>query len=132
MTLPLTPSPVEGEKTALLICDLRPEWNWRPYVTFWRPNNANYAYPLVWAGDYTEAEVIAGGDYYTTIEDGQLIRFPVERRIVEAMATAPEPGHIDNDTGPVVRQTPENCEALRSAAFIHARAEGRAARKDGA
>lgn len=100
-----------------LICDLRTEWNWRPYVTFWRPNNANYAYPLVWSGDYTEDEVMKGGSYYTTIESGILIRFPVLRSLVEPMAVAPEPGHIDGDTGPVVRQNPETCAKLRELAY---------------
>lgn len=100
-----------------LICDLRPEWNWRPYVTFWRPKNANYSYPLVWSGDYTEAEVIKGGSYYTTVEDGVLIRFPILRTSVEPMAVAPEHGHIDGDTGPVVWQSPENCTRLRELAY---------------
>ncbi|HEV7319439.1 MAG TPA: hypothetical protein VGO04_12625 [Ensifer sp.] len=101
----------------LLICDLRPEWNWRPYVTFWRPNNANYAYPLAWAGDYTEAEVMAAGSYYTIFEGGSLIRFPILRSLVEPLAVAPEPGHIDGDAGPVVRQNPINCEMLRELAY---------------
>ncbi|KAA0684567.1 hypothetical protein DTW90_36115 [Neorhizobium sp. P12A] len=100
-----------------LICDLRPEWNWRPYVTFWRPNNANYAYPLVWSGDYTEAEVMKGGSYYTTVESGILIRFPVLRSLVEPMAVAPDRGHIDGDTGPVVLNNPENCAKLRELAY---------------
>lgn len=101
-----------------LICDLRAEWSWRPYVTFWRPNNANYAYPLSWAGDYTESQVIEGGRYYTTKEGGRsLIRFAVERRIAEAMATAPQRGHIDGDTGPVVLNTADNRRKLRAAAF---------------
>jgi hypothetical protein len=100
-----------------LICDLRPEWNWRPYVTFWRPNNANYAYPLVWAGDYTEAEVMKGGDYYTTVEDGVLIRFPVLRSLVEPIAVSPERGHIDGDTGPVVLNNPGMCQTLRALAY---------------
>lgn len=103
-----------------LICDLRPEWNWRPYVTFWRPNNANYAYPLVWSGDYTEAEVMAGGSYYTTVEDGKLVRFPVLRSIVEPMAVTPEPGHIDGNTGPVVRNTARMRAKLRKLAYAPA------------
>ncbi len=100
-----------------LICDLRPEWSWRPYVTFWRPNNANYAYPLAWSGDYTAEQVMKGGSYYTTVEGGVLIRFPVLRSLVEPMAVAPERGQIDGDTGPVVRQTPENCVRLRDLAY---------------
>lgn len=100
-----------------LICDLRTEWNWRPYVTFWRPNNANYAYPLVWAGDYTEADVMQGGSYYTTVESGSLIRFPILRSHVEPMARAPEPGHIDGDTGPVIRNDSRTRAKLRKLAY---------------
>ena len=103
-----------------LICDLRPDWNWRPYVTFWRPNNANYAYPLVWSGDYSEAEVMKGGSYYTTVEDGELIRFPILRSLVEPMAVEPERGHIDGDTGPVVWNTPETRDQLRKLAYERA------------
>lgn len=111
----------------LLICDLRKEWNGRPYVTFWRPNDANYAYPLVWAGDYTEQQALEGGSYYTTFEDGILVRFPISRSVVEALAVQPKPGIIDGDTGPVVRNTRTMRNKLRSLAFAPAvsRAEGR-------
>ncbi|KQV31100.1 hypothetical protein [Rhizobium sp. Root1204] len=100
-----------------LICDLRVEWNRRPYVTFWRPNNANYAYPLVWAGDYTEADVMKGGGYYTTVELGSLIRFPILRSLVEPMAVAPEPGRIDGNTGPVIRNDSRMRAKLRKLAY---------------
>ncbi|MBX5021181.1 hypothetical protein [Rhizobium lentis] len=103
-----------------LICDLRPEWSWRPYVTFWRPNNGNYAYPLVWAGDYAEDEVMKGGSYYTTVEGRILIRFPILRSLVEPMAVAPDRGLIDGDTGPVVRNNPGNCAKLRELAYRQA------------
>lgn len=103
-----------------LICDLRPEWNWRPYVSFWRPKNANYAYPLVWAGDYTEDEVMAAGRYYTTVEDGKLIRFPILRSVVEPMAIAPDRGHIDGDTGPVIRNDARTRAKLRKLAYAAA------------
>lgn len=112
----------ENENTTgpFLICDLRPEWNRRPYVSFWRPKNANYAYPLVWAGDYTEAEVMAGGSYYTTFEDGKLIRFPILRSLVEPLAVPPAPGRIDGDTGPVIVNTIGMQEKLRSVAYERA------------
>lgn len=113
MSEPAAPGP-------FLICDLRTEWNWRPYVTFWRPNNINYAYPLVWSGDYTEAEVMAGGSYYMTVEDGKLIRFPILRSLVEPMAVAPEPGHIDGNTGPVICNTARMRAKLRKFAFAPA------------
>lgn len=107
----------ENSPGPFLICDLRTEWNWRPYVTFWRPNNANYAYPLVWAGDYTEADVMQGGSYYTTVESGSLIRCPILRSLVEPMARAPEPGQIDGDTGPVIRNDSRTRAKLRKLAY---------------
>lgn len=107
----------ENNQGPFLICDLRKEWNSRPYVTFWRPNNANYAYPLVWAGDYTEQDALEGGAYYTTIEDGALIRFPISRALVEPMAVEPNPGVIDGDTGPVIRNTPTMRAKLRALAY---------------
>lgn len=102
-----------------LICDLRPDWNGRPYVTFWRPKNANYAYPLSWAGDYTEAEVLAQHGYYTTHDErGLLIRFPIERVLVEPMAKPPAPGIIDGDAGPVVENTAAMRRKLRKLALL--------------
>lgn len=103
-----------------LICDLRPEWASKPYVTFWRPKNANYAYPLSWAGDYTEAEVIDGGSYYTTYEAGHLIRFPIERSAVEPLAVDPAAGVIDGDAGPVVRNNLTLRRKLRKLAYAPA------------
>lgn len=101
-----------------VICDLRKEWSWRPYVTFWRPNNANYAYPLSWAGDYTKAEVDAQAVYYTEKEGRSLVRFAVPRAVAERLSESPAPGIIDGDTGPVVVQNPENLRKLRVAAYI--------------
>lgn len=101
-----------------LICDLRTEWDWRPYITFWRPNNANYAYPLSWAGDYTKATVDANAGYYTERDGRSLLRFAVPREVAESIAEAPEPGRIDGDTGPVVRNTGDNRRVLRKAAYV--------------
>lgn len=113
-----------------LICDLRPGWSSHPYVTFWRPKNANYAYPLSWAGDYTEAEVMEGGGYYAVYEAGHLIRFPVERSAVEPLAVDPAVGIIDGDSGPVIRNTAALRQELRKLAYAPAlaaiaKAEGR-------
>lgn len=105
------------ERGPFLICDLRPEWNSRPYVTFWRAKNANYAYPLIWAGDYTEGAVVTGGGYYRTLENDRLIRFPIERALVETLAVPPEPGIIDGDAGPVVPNTAAIRRKLRKLAF---------------
>ncbi|WP_313194646.1 hypothetical protein [Shinella zoogloeoides] len=103
-----------------VICDLRKEWSWRPYVTFWRPKNSNYAYPLSWAGDYTKAEVDAQAAYYTEKEGRSLVRFAIPRSVAERLSEAPAPGIIDGDAGPVVVQTPENLRKLRAAAYIPA------------
>jgi hypothetical protein len=108
------------EAGPFLICDLRPDWNWRPYVTFWRPNNANYAYPLAWAGDYTEADVMAAGHYHTTFEGDLLIRFPVLRSLIEAIAIDPKPGVIDGNVGPVIRNTIPLRRKLREIAYAPA------------
>lgn len=101
-----------------LICDLRPEWNSRPYVSFWRSNNAGYAYPLAWAGDYTEAEVATVGRYYTEWERGVLVRFPLARAIAEPLAGAPGRGRIDGDAGPVIVNTPDMRRHLRRFAHL--------------
>lgn len=103
---------------AYLICDLRKDWNWRPYVTFWRPNNSNYAYPLSWSGDYSKETVDEGANYYTEKDGRSFIRFAVPREVAEKIAENPRPGDIDGDTGPVVRNTDENRRILRKAAYI--------------
>jgi hypothetical protein len=102
----------------LLICDLRPEWRGKPFITFWRPKNSNYAWPLSWAGDYTPEEVTKGGGYYTKRSGRFLIRFAVPRSVAEAISVPAPPRTIDGDAGPVVQNTPENRRALRRAAFI--------------
>lgn len=99
------------------IVDLRPKWRGLWAVTFWRPDNAGYAYPLSWAGKYTRQQVIAGGDYYTTRSGRFLIRFAVPCQVAEAMAVAPPPGQIDGDAGPIVFNTSENRANLRQAAL---------------
>lgn len=101
-----------------VICDLRPEWRRMPYVTFWRPDDAGYAYPLSWAGDYSEGRVREGRSYYTARKGRSLIRFAVLREVAERYSHAPTPGMIDGDAGPVVGNTPENRKALRSAALV--------------
>ncbi len=99
------------------IADLRPKWRGKWAVTFWRPDNAGYAYPLSWAGKYTRQQVLSGGDYYTTKSGRHLIRFAVPCHAAEALAVAPPPGQIDNDAGPVVFNTPDNRATLRRAAL---------------
>lgn len=106
-----------------LICDLRAEWKGKPYITFWRPNNANYAYPLSWAGDYSKATVDAQPRYYTAKDGRTLSRFAVSRIVAESMAEAPEPGRIDGDAGPVVKNSGVNRRNLRKAAYVPAALE---------
>lgn len=105
---------------SFLICDLREEWKWRPYITFWRPNNANYAYPLSWSGDYPRATVDENAHYYTEKRGRVLIRFAVPRDVAEGISEAPDPGAIDGDAGPVVRNTSINQQLLRKAAYVPA------------
>lgn len=101
----------------LLICDLRPEWRGKPFITFWRPDDAGYAWPLSWAGDYRPEQVANGGSYYTKFKGRSLIRFAVPRAMAESIAIAPPPGKIDSDAGPVVLNTPYHRRKLRNAAF---------------
>jgi hypothetical protein len=99
------------------IADMRPEWRTKPYVTFWRPKNAGYAFPLSWSGRYSEETVISGGDYYTERNGRSLIRFAVPIEAVDGLATSPRPGDIDGDAGPVVVNNDFNRRRLRKAAF---------------
>jgi hypothetical protein len=100
------------------IADMRPEWRGKPYITFWRPKDAGYAFPLPWSGRYAAETVIAGGSYYTLREGRSLIRFAVPVEAVERIATAPKPRDIDGDVGPVVANNGANRRALRAAAFL--------------
>lgn len=95
------------------IVDLRAAWSRRPYITLWRPNFANYAYPLCWAGRYDRKTVVDEGDYltrrrYSPRHDrycGAWERFAVACGVVESIAIKPKPGMIDGDAGPVVPNT---------------------------
>ena len=109
------------------ICDLRQSWAKQWAVTFWRPDNAGYAYPLSWAGKYDKLAIENGGDYYFEREAGKMTRFPVPCDIADALATPSPPGKIDGDAGPVVLNTPKNRAALRKAGralILQAEAKG--------
>lgn len=102
------------------VVDLRPEMM-RKYVTFWRPNDAGYAWPLPWAGKYDKARIDADGSYYCNTNGGKnLVRFPVPCEIVESLAGGrmPDPGDVDGDVGPVLRNSLKVRRKLRSAAYI--------------
>lgn len=96
------------------ICDLRKKWARRPYISFWRPNNAGYAYPLPWAGRYTAADISESPSYYTRPRGAEDERFPVPCDEVDKLATAPRPGDVDGDIGPVVLNRKRLREALRA------------------
>ena len=68
------------------------------YITFWRPDDCGYAWPLSWAGRYPKAVVMQHPSYYNS--GYSTIAVPCE--LVDALAVPPEPGHIDGDAGPVV------------------------------
>lgn len=103
--------------TEFYICDLRKDWRRHRYITFWRPANANYAWPLSWAGKYDQATVDVHGSYYCVQEGRTFIRFPVPTAIVEALGVQPQAGDIDGNTGPVVLNTKQNRAILRAALY---------------
>jgi len=111
-----TGSPTDPE---YYIVDVRKEWRHQPYITFWRPNNCNYAYPLAWAGRYTKATVDAQPWYYcNTNGSAWLKRFPVPCEIVERYGVDPRPGIIDGNVGPVLPNTQKMRRKLRRYAYI--------------
>lgn len=112
----------EGQE--FFIVDIRREWRRQKYITFWRPNNAGYAYPLTWAGRYTKETVDAEGHYYCNTNGSRsLLRFPVPCEVVEAMSlTPPDAGDIDGDAGPVLKNSEKVRRKLRRHAYIPPRA----------
>ena len=69
-------------------------------------------WPLPWAGTWPEAAVMEGA---AELNDG-VEAAAVPKEAVHALATAPPPGKIDGDAGPVVRNTAANRQALVLAA----------------
>lgn len=84
------------------------------YISFWRPDDKGYAWPLSWAGRYGEEAVRDSEQYYS---DG-VATLAVPCDLVEAIAMAPRPGDIDGNVGPVVLNIPENWAYLRQHALI--------------
>lgn len=74
------------------------------YITVWRPNDCGYAWPLSWAGKYTEDRIKEHTDYY----HNGYASFAVPCEVLDAMAVTTIPGTVDNDAGPVVMNTREN------------------------
>lgn len=78
------------------------------YITFWRPEDKGYAWPLSWSGKYNEEQVAEGRAWYHNGEDS--IAVPVQ--VVEKLGVPPKPGMVDNDVGPVVLNTRDNWNTL--------------------
>jgi hypothetical protein len=78
------------------------------YITFWRPDDSGYAYPLSWSGKYSESRVMANPGYYNNGHS----TIAVPCLVVEPLGEAPERGQIDNDAGPVVRNIAEHWKVL--------------------
>ena len=111
----------DGCEDEFYIVDVREGFKRNPYITLWRPNNANYAYPLPWAGRYTRSQIEEAAGYYHKKRHGHertLDRYPVPCAVVERFAVAPAKGLIDGDAGPVLPNTPGVRNALRRARMI--------------
>lgn len=78
------------------------------YITFWRPDNAGYAWPLSWAGKYTAEQVLAEQDYY----NNGTCKIAVPCDLVDALGIPTAPGMVDNDAGPVVLNNRTNWRCL--------------------
>lgn len=78
------------------------------YITFWRPDDAGYSYPLSWSGRYSEVNVRGNPGYYNN--GHSTIAVPCS--VVDPLGEDPERGQIDNDAGPVVRNIAEHWKVL--------------------
>jgi hypothetical protein len=104
------------------ICDLRLDWKRHKYVTFWRPNNANYAWPLEWSGIYDRATIEEHGSYYYGAWDSERERFPVPIALARHLAT---PTIIDGKAVVCVKNSKRNRELLRASRYVPAAAAQR-------
>ena len=105
--------------TEFYIIDLRPEWNWRPYVTLWNPKNAGYCYSIPWAGRYSQEQVNEQRSYYLKRGPRCYFRFPVPCDAISHLLVDPEPGIIDGNVGPVLRNDGKTRNALRRLKYIY-------------
>lgn len=96
------------------VVDLRREFGGK-YITFWRPRNSNYAYPLEWSGRYLLGELRPG--YHQLKEGGRFIRFAVPCGVVEGMVCTSIIGEIDGGVYSVVENTDRNRRLLRKNRF---------------
>lgn len=100
------------------ICDMRRKWLYKPYVSFWRPDDAGYAYALSWAGKYTLERVASNPVYYFSQYSRTFTRFPILCSEVDKFAAAPRPGTIDGDAGPVIWMNKDMRAALRAMRLV--------------
>lgn len=104
------------------ICDMRREWLYKPYVSFWRPKDAGYAFPLSWSGKYTLERVVSQPHYYWHRNTKTFTRFPILCSVVDGLAVSPKPGTIDGDAGPVIWMNKNTRMTLRAAMLPLSRA----------
>lgn len=83
------------------------------YITFWRPENSGYSWPLPWSGRYSSESVMASLDYYNN--GHSTVAVPCS--VIDPMGVAPEPGMVDGDAGPVVLNNKANWTAILAAAL---------------
>ncbi len=80
-----------------------------PYICFRCPMDGDrVCWPLPWAGTWSEADVMEAAAKLNNGVD----TVAVPENAVRALATAPVPGKIDGDVGPVVRNSALNRRAL--------------------
>ena len=79
------------------------------FITFWRENNAGYAYPLSWAGKYPRCDIRQ--NYHN---DGEAT-IAVRTDAVDAIAEPTPRGWVDGDAGPIVYHNRKNWKALLAA-----------------
>ncbi|USN15209.1 hypothetical protein KIKIMORA_00620 [Brevundimonas phage vB_BpoS-Kikimora] len=96
------------------------------YITLWRANAAGYAWSLPWAGLYT-AEEAREHSWAPDDDYPETHSYAAPLSAIRPLFIAPMPGVIDNDTGPVLPNTPENWRLLgRLSAALHGRLEATA------
>lgn len=81
------------------------------YITFWRPDDRGYCWPLSWAGKYSAEQVREHAGYYMS----RCSSIAVLSSVADSLAVMPEKGMIDNDAGPVVLNNRANWQKLLNA-----------------
>lgn len=109
-----------AEEEMYYIVDLRDEFVNKKYVTFWRANNSNYAWPISWAGKYSRSQILSNISYYIVKDgEGNLIRFPVLCEDLQLIGLSePDKGDIDGNVGPVLRTSEHVLDKLRQYAQL--------------